>query len=281
MGEITAKGWWYYFTIIYLLKEHLAFHIFTLIAILFTVFNIKKSKEKNLAGVAAWMKDNFVLTASIIFIAVYWLQSITSPLNIGIRHVLPTFPFIYLLVSRQIIRWSKVPSIDNPQTLGEWLKEIYRVCARSFKTHLVLWVLTLWIILATLLAFPFYLSYYNELAGGISNGYKIATDSNYDWGQDLKRLVKFVDDNKIEKIAVDYFGGGSPQYYLGEKFEPWWSAKGAPPTGTWLAVSANSREGSMARPVRGWTIKQEDTYSWLKNKKPFARAGTSIFIYKF
>jgi len=93
--------------------------------------------------------------------------------------------------------------------------------------------------------------------------------------------VKFVDDNKIEKIAVDYFGGGSPQYYLGEKFEPWWSAKGAPPTGTWLAVSANSREGSMARPVRGWTIKQEDTYSWLKNKKPFARAGTSIFIYKF
>jgi len=281
MGEITAKGWWYYFPVIYLLKEHLAFHIFTLIAILFTVFNIKKSKEKNLAGVAAWMKDNFVLTASIIFIAVYWLQSITSPLNIGIRHVLPTFPFIYLLVSRQIIRWSKVPSIDNPQTLGEWLKEIYRVCARSFKTHLVLWVLTLWIILATLLAFPFYLSYYNELAGGISNGYKIATDSNYDWGQDLKRLVKFVDDNKIEKIAVDYFGGGSPQYYLGEKFEPWWSAKGAPPTGTWLAVSANSREGSMARPVRSWTIKQEDTYSWLKNKKPFARAGTSIFIYKF
>jgi len=281
MGEVTAKGWWYYFPVLYLLKEHLAFHIFTLIALLFTISNIRKSKEKNLAGIAAWMKDNFVLTASMIFIAIYWLQAITSPLNIGIRHVMTTFPFIYLLVSRQIIRWSKVPSIDNPQTFSEWLKEIYRVCARSFKVHLVLWTLTLWIILATLFAFPYYLSYYNELAGGTSNGYKIATDSNYDWGQDLKRLVKFVDDNKIERIAVDYFGGGSPQYYLGDKFEPWWSAKGQPPKGTWLAVSANSSEGSMARPTRGWTIKTEDTYSWLKDKKPVARAGTSIFIYKF
>ena len=282
MGEVTAaKGWWYYFPLLYLFKEHLAFHIFTLIAILFTISSIRKAREKTLAAAVGWMKDNFVLTASIIFIGVYWLYSILSPLNIGIRHVLPTFPFIYLLVSRQIIRWSKVPSIDNPQTLIEWIKEIYRVCARSFKTHLILWSLTLWIVLATLFVFPFYLSYYNELAGGTFYGYKIATDSNYDWGQDLKQLVKFVDENHIQKIAVDYFGGGNPEYYLGNKFVAWWSAKGAPPAGTWLAVSANSLEGSMAKPVKGWSIKPKDTYSWLKDKKPVARAGMSIFIYKF
>ncbi len=285
MGEVSAKGWWYYFPLLYLLKEHLAFHIFTLIAVLFAFFNIKRAREKNLSAVFGWMKDNFILTAGLIFIGLYWLQSITSPLNIGLRHVLPTFPFIYLLVSRQIIRWSKVPSLDNPQTLREWLKEIYEIFVKTIKKYAVVIGLILWIIIGTLIAFPSYLSYYNELAGGTRNGYKIATDSNYDWGQDLKRLVNFVENppagGKINKIALDYFGGGNPEYYLKEKFIPWWSAKGQPQLGTWFAVSLNSLEGSMAKPIKGLTIKPEDSYSWLKNKIPVARAGTSIFIYKF
>ena len=73
--------------------------------------------------------------------------------------------------------------------------------------------------LGTLASFPYFLSYYNELAGGSKNGWQVAVDSNYDWGQDLKRLTDFVEKNKIEKIAIDYFGGGNPRYYLGEKFE--------------------------------------------------------------
>jgi hypothetical protein len=215
-----------------------------------------------------------------------------------VRHVLPTFPFIYFLVSRQIVRWSQTPSLNNPRTPIEWVKDACATFFKSFKKYAVVAVLCIWMVLAILIAFPHYLSYYNELAGGTSQGYKIATDSNYDWGQDLKRLVEFVNDNNIQKIAVDYFGGGNPQYYLGNKFEPWWSAKGPParlagasarrageagqpPKDTWLAVSANSREGSMAKPVKGLAVKPEDTYSWLKDKIPVARAGTSIFIYKF
>jgi 4-amino-4-deoxy-L-arabinose transferase-like glycosyltransferase len=285
MGEISAASWRSYFPILYLFKEHFAFHIFALIAIIYSIRNILKAKEKSLSAAAGWMKDNFVLVASIIFIAVYWTQAISSNLNIGIRHVLPTFPFIYLLVSRQIVRWSKVSSLDDPQTLAERIKCIFESCLKYFKKYLLISFLVLWIIIVTVAVFPFYLSYYNELGGGVRLGYKIAADSNYDWGQDLKRLKNFVEENNIENIAVDYFGGGSPQYYLGNPpaggFEPWWSAKGVPPQGTWLAVSINTLRSASAEPVKGFVIKPKDTYSWLKDEKPVARAGTSIFIYKF
>jgi hypothetical protein len=64
-------------------------------------------------------------------------------------------------------------------------------------------------------------------------------DSNYDWGQDLKRLKDWTDKNlpADTRIAIDYFGGGSPQYYFGKKFESWWSARGALPTDEWFAIS--------------------------------------------
>jgi len=113
------------------------------------------------------------------------------------------------------------------------------------------------------------------------DGYKIAVDSNYDWGQDLKRLKDFVEDNDIEKIKIDYFGGGNPAYYFGEKYESWWSSKGAPEPGNWFAISATFLQSSKGKPAKGFVIKPEDSYPWLNNKQPVARAGTSIFIYKF
>lgn len=262
VGEISAVGWKYYFPLLYLVKEQLAFLILALIALIFGLKNILKSQSKNIRSILEWSRENFAITAGLIFIAVYWTQAMTSNLNIGVRHVLPTFPFIYIIVARQVVRWIKGAEIENPQTI--------------FVT-----ILLFWMIISVLIVYPYFLSYYNALGGGTRDGYKIATDSNYDWGQDLKRLKNFVEENKIQKIAIDYFGGGNPQYYFGNKFEPWWSAKGTPPTGSWFAISATFRQGALATPAHNFIQKPEDTYSWLQGKNPVARAGTSIFIYKF
>ena len=136
-----------------------------------------------------------------------------------------------------------------------------------------------WLIGSAALTYPHYLSYYNALAGGTERGYLIATDSNYDWGQDFYRLREFVEDQRIEHIAIDYFGGASPRYYLGDKYEPWWSAKG-PPVG-WFAISINALQGAHAAIGPGFSRKSEDSYEWLRTKKPVTRAGMSILIYKF
>jgi hypothetical protein len=282
LGEISSIGWPSYFPLLYLLKEHLALHILTFIALFFGIRKILKSRNNTLGNFASWLKENFALTASFIFIGIYWLQAISSPLNLGIRHVMPTFPFIYLLVSREIIRWISSYPVEVPRTFGQWLKNLYCLYIRPLKRGLLAAILLLWLFVSALIAFPHYLPYYNGLAGGTPEGHKIAVDSNYDWGQDLKRLRNWVNKNiPTEKIAIDYFGGGNPAYYLEGQYIPWWSSKGKPPNETWLAVSATFLENARAKPVKGFVKKAEDSYPWLANKKPFTRAGSSIFIFKF
>ncbi len=285
LGEVSSIGWWYYFPVAYFLKEPLAFLVMIVISIFFVTRALYRAQEKTLASALEWMRDNFFLTVGILFIAVYWWQSMSGNLNIGVRHVLPTFPFIYLLVSREITRWLRFHSLTEPAGFYEWLYSIYERYIKSLPRYFLFTLLSLWLVLSVIISFPNYLSYYNELAGGSSNGYKYIVDSNYDWGQDLKRLGDFMEENKIEKIAVDYFGGGSPAYYFKNKFVPWQSVLGKPDVGTgepeWFAVSASILQSALAKPAKGFIKKPEDSYVWLQGVEPVARAGQSIFIYKF
>lgn len=278
LGEVTNNGWLHYFPVAYLLKEQLGLHLLTLLAFLLFIREIMRAHEKTGSSLLEWMRDNFVLTGSIFFILAYWASSIVSPLNIGVRHVIPTFPFIFLIVSREIIRWIRRYAFADPRTVKEWLVSLYEMLMKRIPKLLAIAAVLLWMALSALLAFPHYLPYYNALAGGTEHGYQYIADSNYDWGQDLKRLKYFIDDNNIEHIRLNYFGGGSPRYYLGNAYEEWYSAKGRPDEG-WFAVSATLRQGSWGTPVRGWKTKPEDSYLWLRNETPVARAGYSIFIY--
>ncbi len=308
LGEVSASGSRAYFPLLYLLKEPLALHILTLIAFWFAI-NPVRSQSRRDAGTAdaplayrtsngvkkfrkslaehfgtacerirCWVENHFIETSSLIFILFYWTFSIASPLNIGVRHVLPTFPFIYIMVSRYITLWLRSHESADPKTWFLWLKNIYQLYIASVPKYLLVLFLLLWLILDTVTVFPHFMPYYNELAGGTRNGWKIAVDSNYDWGQDLKRLAKYVEKNKIEKIAVDYFGGGNPKYYLGDKYEQWWSSRG--PASGWFAISATFRQGAFGKTAPGFIRKPEDSYEWLKQYPPVAQIGYSIFLYK-
>jgi len=289
LGEVSASGSRIYFPLLYFLKEPLAFHILTIIALVFalrrTVLNFQDHllrdgfrRRLSMVRLRLWIADHFIEFSSLVFITIYWASSVVSPLNIGIRHILPAFPFIYLLVSRQITRWIVPVGLTNPENWRDVLKNIYRIYIKSIPKFIIVIILLLWLIFDTIIIYPHFMSYYNEFIGGAANGYKIAVDSNYDWGQDLKRLTDFVEKNKIEKIAVDYFGGGNPGYYLGRKFQPWQSLKG--PASGWFAISATFRQGAFGSPVSGFIRRPEDSYEWLKEYEPTAQAGHSIFIYK-
>lgn len=275
LGEITNTGWWYYFPIAYLLKEHLALHILTGIA-LFT--GVRMWLKHRSLKVLNWIRDHFAETTMLVLIAVYWSYSIRSTLNIGVRHVLPTFPFMYLLVAKQITAWLSEVKEPDPQSMAAALKQIYQTYASSLPKRLIVGFLLFWIGALTLLQFPHYLSYYNELAGGSKNGYVYIVDSNYDWGQDLKRLAAYVEENNIDHLSIEYFGGGSLDYYLPGKAEPWWSRRG--PASGYFAISATLREGAFGVPAPFFKHEPVDSYPWLRGHTPIGRAGESIFIYK-
>lgn len=265
LGDVTNKGWKSYFPILYAIKEPLTLHILTIIALLLlAACGTKEAWKKIFASLSRFLKNNFIEIAMLIFLAIYWSASITSNLNIGIRHILPTFPFVYVLVSGQ-------------------MKRLFEKIRHKKILVVVYWsigaILIIWYAFSSLSSFPYYLTYFNELVGGNKNGHTYVTDSNLDWGQDLKRLAKWVDDNKIPEIYLDYFGGATPSYYLGNKAKSW-SGTNDPKDakGKWLAISATFKQQGQALPTKGWN-QPTDFYLWLNEYKPVTVIGNSIFVY--
>jgi hypothetical protein len=239
-----------------------------------------------------------------------------SPLTIGFRHLFPTIPLIYILAAGVWKKWvTKIDFGSFGHGLGFFLGAVKNIFT-AFLKYALLILLVVWFFAETAFAAPHFLSYFNELGGGIWGGYRYVTDSNYDWGQDLLRLQSFVNAHpEIDKIAVDYFGGGSPIYYLGDCSpdshgsvvvsadptpkthgfcaENWSSSRGNPAAQGihWLAISVNNLQGDIQPLAPGQQRNPEDEYLWLTAMRPPApgmgnipepdyRVGTSIFVYK-
>ncbi|MFI5205994.1 MAG: hypothetical protein ACHQVK_03560, partial [Candidatus Paceibacterales bacterium] len=277
MGQVSASGSPLYFPTVYALKEPLPILILVFVAFLIsfgkTVKRIFKEKSRVVKYFfSEYLGLSFAEFAMISFVVFYWLYSINSPLNIGFRHIFPTLPFLYILSAGV---WKKVflkINLEGKSGLKAVLSIIKIALWSSFEVFL-LCVLVLWFLLETAISTPYFLSYFNELGGGTQNGYHYVADSNYDWGQDLLRLKDFVDSHpEIDKIAVDYFGGGNPKYYMGDassggKVEYWWSSKGNPSTGSgqvppihWFAISINNLQNSIQPMAPGQQRREQDSY---------------------
>jgi hypothetical protein len=262
LGKVSGNAWKEYFPVMYILKTPLAFHILTLLVLGLWFSAIKKAGLFRKIGkrFKAWISDHLAEFSLLIFFIIYWVTSITGNLNIGVRHILPIFPIMYILVSlrlfRSVNKMKKQPKLILSCLLG---------------------ILMAWYIIGSILAFPHYISYYNELVGGSENGYKYAVDSNYDWGQDLKRLTQFVEENNIEKINVSYFGGDNTFYRLDDKLKGTWIHGGPEENKGWLAISATFLQENRAKPAPGYD-KDTTSLNWLNNYEPI-RIGNSIFVY--
>lgn len=261
LGEVSNLGWKNYFPTVYSIKEPLTFHLLTLIVLLYAAWLIKKPFWINpLQRAKDWIKNHFSEFAMLTFIGLYWLTSLTSNLNIGVRHLLPVFPFTFILVSVMTMNFLREPFLR--------LK------------YFVLALLILWQAISVVSIYPHFLAYFNEIAGGSNQGYIYTVDSNLDWGQDLKRLKKWVEEKGIDKIYVDYFGGGDAKYYLKEKYAPWWGTRDSKefPKGNYLAISATFLQGGRGIPTPGFN-QPCGYYHWLDKYTPVAKIGYSIFIY--
>ena len=285
LGEVSSVGSWYYFPVTYALKEPLAVLVFVALGTLLGMIGVMRAIARRTARFGDYLTINFYEFAMLLFVLIYWTWSVRSNLNIGVRHILPTLPFMYILATGAVRRWLERQAVSPRTLFVQFLLRLRSFFVLSLKS-LALSALVVAFLIEVAAAWPFYLSYSNQLGGGVQNGYRFAVDSNYDWGQDMYRLRDWARGHNIETIAVDYFGGGSPGYELGAAFVPWWSAKNDPREEGigWLAVSVNTLQSAFGKTAPGFVRKPEDEYRWLAAiqdpYKPYARAGTSIFIYK-
>jgi len=267
LGQVSNQAFASYFPVVFILKETF-YHLFLyLAAILISIWLFLKFVRKSFhlkikdvgKNIATYFRVHVESITFSLFILLYAYISITGNLNLGIRHLFPILPLAYLLTTKNILTFIK-------KSLNK---------TKDFILELSLATIFVLIVVEALISMPFYLSYFNPLGGGPYEGYRFVTDSNADWGQDLKRLNDFLAKNpSIKNIRVDYFGGGNTEYYLGEKCISWWDSKRPIETG-WYAISANYIQSSLYDNAKN----QGDNYDWLKKIKPYAKAGTSIFIY--
>ena len=264
MGNVDTTGGPKYFPIIYALKETLPMLILVGLGIIFAFFGMFKALFKRTPTLREYLDTNLHEFSAMLFVSIYMLYSVISPLNIGLRHLIPILPLIYILATGVLKKHSQK---------DEYIKQL--------RSSMVIF-LFIWQGAIALTAFPNYLPYYNDFVG-TENGWRYATDSNYDWGQDLKRLGAFVEENNISKIGVHYFGGGDPTYYMKDRAVLWQSNMGNPIESgiEWIAISVNELQNSTAPTVPTFTRDIEKEYRWLQNPtSPDFRVGESIFVYK-
>jgi hypothetical protein len=282
LGEVSEKSHLTYFPTIYFIKEPLAFHILTLIAIIF-FFSRYSNKNKKITlerkNLKEKLKENFTQISIFLFVVFYLLMSMLGNLNIGIRHILPLYPFIFILVSLGISKWlSELPDFEFSQN-PEIAKKLFSFYGQKIIRYFTVFLLILWYIISSISSYPNFLTYFNESIGGPSQGYKYVSDSNLDWGQSLKELAVFVKENNIKELQLDYFGGGSPKYYLKDKYTPYKSYMGEPKG--WFAVSAQLYTLATGTPDPSYQREERDSYPWLKNKEPVNIIGNSILVFYF
>jgi tetratricopeptide (TPR) repeat protein len=177
-GKVYPHGQWFYFPAAFVIKSTLPFLILVLLAPMALV----RWKEKR--------RQILFLTLPP---AIYFLQAMTSGLNIGARHILPIYPFLATLAAA---------------AAG-------RLISHNRRWVLLVAPLVLWHAVSSLRAFPTYLAYSNELWGGPSQTYRYLTDSNADWGQQLKATKRYLDQHRINDCWFAYFVETvvDPSYY--------------------------------------------------------------------
>lgn len=124
--------------------------------------------------------------------AIYMASALATNLNLGLRHVLPVYPFLFVAIG---------------------------VAAAAAVRHWPRWgaiaVGVLWLGLAaeTIGAYPDYLAFFNVACGGSRGGIRLLSDSNLDWGQDMPAVAEWQKDHPDVQLYLCYFGRADPEYY--------------------------------------------------------------------
>jgi len=191
-----------------------------------------------------------ILLASI---AAYLIVISAAADQVGVRYILPIFPLIFIWVSRI------VPDFLTART-----------------GTAILALLIGWHAWSAVSAFPNYIPYFNELAGGAANGPAYLDDSNVDWGQGLKQAAEYVRKRNIQNVSIyafDPFDGPGTEYY------------GLPRN---LGIAEIREKLLFNRPSAGtyiisthYIIRMRHVSPAWKTYKPIDRIGESLWVYAF
>ncbi|MBN1889213.1 MAG: glycosyltransferase family 39 protein [Thermoflexales bacterium] len=273
MGQLYERGVWYYFPLAFALKTPLPALILLCVSAVLFILRAIHIRRNAPAQMARHLFGGFSLWA---FPLVYLAAALVQPFNIGYRHLLPVLPFMFVFIGAQVSSFTFYVSYHPELVEGRFTFHVSRFTIHA--SRFTFYTLLLWYASGTLLTFPHYLAYFNELAGGPAGGYRYLVDSNVDWGQGWKELKAYMDSHGVERIKFAQFSSNDPATY-GIDYEPIAPMTGVPPV---LPARFNPASGVYvisASPLQGLLVADVNSYDYFRHRTPTARIGHALFVY--
>lgn len=251
-GEYSVTGWTEFFPLAFWWKTTPA--LLAALAVSLFVFLRRWYFDR------ATLRSGLWLAAPLLgFFVLYWAFSLTSHLNIGHRHLLPVYPVLFIFAGVGLTAQSGPRLVRLGLPLGLLIGQVASAVAIA----------------------PHYLAYFNRLAGGPGNGWRLLTDSSLDWGQDLPGLQAWLarenPPGAAQPVYLAYFGSGEPAYYRinatrlpfinGFKFVQSWYEPGP----GLYCVSATMLTQVYGAAPGSWTAALEREYQALRQQEPRLR----------
>jgi tetratricopeptide (TPR) repeat protein len=250
--KLYAHGLWWYFPVVILVKTTLGLlALLALAAVAIFSGCLRKSRELS-----------YLLVPG----AFYLLVAMASGMNIGARHVLPLYAMSAILAGGGLAALAA--------SGRRWARVAAYVGVALVLAHVA----------SALVVFPNDMAYANEAWGGPKNTYKLLSDSNEDWAQQLYQVKEWQDRHPGEECWFAYFAYpvvdpavyGIHCHHLPNQDTGWFgAAEVVPPVvGGNVILSAGDLMGSE------WPDNRLNPYMSFHALKPDEQIDYSVFVYR-
>lgn len=254
LGQYNQMGWWYYFPLAFALKTSLPFLLLSIAALGYAFWQLLRKKDRRFL----WL---------LVPIGVYAALSMSSHINIGVRHILPVYSFLFVLSAVLIERLLRV----------------------RYARHLTLALVVLtfgWMSAEALRTYPDYIPYMNQLASGHPHWWYLS-DSNVEWGDDARALAEYVHAHGETDVRGAVSGGWETLAQFGIAYHEIFPRPGVTiPETRYVAIGASFLNGStisVPADKNGHLISEEERVNYLaayRTLRPETVIGNSIYVYR-
>jgi predicted membrane-bound dolichyl-phosphate-mannose-protein mannosyltransferase len=168
LGSFSNAPFLHYYVVAYFLKTPIAGVLLAGFALTLFLFDLYKRK--------AMGRECYLLVPPLCILV---LISLFSEKNLGIRYILPAYPFLLVFSGR-----------------------VWRLAGKRRFVQVLVIIAAAWYGMSSLRAYPDYLAYFNEGIGKPYEGYRYLDDSNVDWGQELVHLKAYLEKENIENPYI-------------------------------------------------------------------------------
>ena len=252
LGEYSRTGWWYYFPVAFALKTTVPFLLVSTSALFWAVWRLIRHRETN-------------LFLPLLAIALYAAFSMNSRINIGVRHFLPVFPFLFLL---------------SGILLSRLLQTRYKQAATGIAV-----LLCSWMAFEAIRTFPNYIPYMNQLAYSRPHWYYLS-DSNVEWGDDTGELAQYLLERGETRVRAALLGGWMSKVQYGVDYVNPLVVDQPVEQTRYFAIGASFLNGSTVPLIRnqaGRPITEQqrrDFFAAYRERPPEAIFGNSIYLFR-